>query len=166
MFESKSHSLALEIAAVESRLRTEVQTRDAVFRKLENTRRKMSSFKLPDGVENIKEIDRTYSLINTTVFDVWNDLKAYEEGSFRHSTNLNGASSKRFLAMRAIARELRQRMDDANRSLPEALGDLEAARIKLRNNVRAGTISSLVSAIRLKNGEKIDTRRKQLTLEY
>jgi hypothetical protein len=57
-------------------------------------------------------------------------------------------------------------MSYENRTIPQGLGDLEIARRKLGGRGGAGTISSLVSAIRLKNGEKIDTRRKQLPLEY
>lgn len=100
--------------------------------------------------------NRTYALIDTTVFDIWRDLKEYEEGGLkRPAKDQDGRESKRILAMRIIARELRQRMR-ANRTLAEGLGDLEVARRKLRLKGGAGTISCLVNAIRLKNGFKID----------
>lgn len=110
--------------------------------------------------------NRTYALIDTTVFDVWRDLKEYEEGGLkRPAKDQDGRESKRILAMRIIARELRQRMR-ANRTLAEGLGDLEVARRKLRLKGGAGTISCLVNAIRLKNGFKIDSRTKQFVFEY
>jgi hypothetical protein len=110
--------------------------------------------------------DRTYGNFDTTVFDVrrafikfLNDMKS---GSRKPKI-----PGKRVVALRTIAHELRQRMEDAEKTLPEAMGDLEAARRKLVDNGGAGTIASLVAAIRLKNGLSWDKRfTKPMTLEY
>jgi hypothetical protein len=112
----------------------------------------------------IKAKDTTYGKVKTTMFDVWEDLNHYNQLNLK--VNRDGRASKRVLAMRAIAQELRQRMSNANRTLPEALGDLEVARRKSREKGGAGTVAALVAAIRLKNGKRVDPRRKTPILEY
>jgi hypothetical protein len=57
-------------------------------------------------------------------------------------------------------------MKEANRTVKEALGDLDGARLKMV--VRGGprTIASLAFAIRAKNGMKMDPRLKPVIIEY
>jgi hypothetical protein len=83
-------------------------------------------------VERKSEIavpDLTYCNFDTTVFDVrrdcirlMNDIK---------SGCLNSKLSRRRVsAIKMIVKEVRQRMEDASRTLPQALGDLEMMRLK------------------------------------
>jgi hypothetical protein len=104
-----------------------------------------------------------YSSFETTVFDVWNDLKEYREGS-----SAGHFSKTKRERLSAIARELRDRMISASRSLPEALWDLEIARRKLwqKGMRRSGTIAILVASIRLKNGYSWNMKKPPKLLEY
>jgi hypothetical protein len=120
------------------------------------------------GVERKGESvqDRTYGNFDTTIFDVRRDF-------IQLLNDMKGGSptpkipGKRVVALRTIAHESRQRMNDANLTLPETMADLEAARLKLADIGGAGTIASLVTAIRLKKGGYCDERwKKPLALVY
>jgi hypothetical protein len=106
--------------------------------------------------------DYTHSSRNSTVFDVWEDWKIIRDISPR----AHRFSSKRHLATKAIGLEVLRRMNDANRTVKEALGDLEGARLKMVVRGGHGTIASLAYAIRAKNGMKMDPRLKPVILEY
>jgi hypothetical protein len=76
----------------------------------------------------------------------------------------SGSLKTRFLAKRRnamgeIIKEARQRMKDASRTLPQALGDLELMRFKCFGEGGSGSISELVTAIRLKNGFAGDLKK-------
>jgi hypothetical protein len=74
---------------------------------------------------------------------------------------------KQYYSMQMIVLEVSQRMKDAKKTLPEALGDLEDARGRLWDEGGTGTISGLVAAIRLKNGDYWDIRyTKPMMFEY
>jgi hypothetical protein len=122
--------------------------------------------KVGDGKERVIH-DRTYAKLGTTVFDVWRDWNLFMKDTYNPNT-IGQLTPKRANSMRIIADELKSRMDNANRTIKEALNDLEGARLKMvKRGGSGGTIASLVAAIRLKNGKKIDLRlKKYLPLEY
>jgi hypothetical protein len=104
--------------------------------------------RLTDGVESggkRKARFTTYLRIDTTVFDVWIELKEYKE--LDYSKGSQTKICKRVIALGTIARKLRQRMSDENRG-------------------GSGSIACLVSAIRVKNGFKIGSQTKNLVFEY
>jgi chaperonin GroEL (HSP60 family) len=84
----------------------------------------------------------------------------------RRFTRAHKFSLKRHKATISIGLEVERRMNDANRTIEEALGDLEGARKKLVVRGGHGTIASLAYAIRAKNGLKMDQRLKPVILEY
>jgi hypothetical protein len=83
-------------------------------------------------LERVNVTDRAYGNFDTTVFDVRRDfiqlLNDTKGGSLKSKY-----PRKRIAAIMMIVNELMQRMGDANRTLPQVLGDLEMMRGKLRD---------------------------------
>jgi hypothetical protein len=109
----------------------------------------------------------SYARLGTTVFDVWREWK-FSLMVGPNSPRQFKPEKSHLSSMKIIVDELKSRMNDANRTIEEALGDLEEARLKMvaRGGSR-GSIAFLVRAIRVKNGMRIDPRLKNyLPLEY
>jgi hypothetical protein len=100
-----------------------------------------------------------YGNSDTTVFDVRRDLIQILN-DMKSSSPIPKCLDSRIRAIKMIVREVRQRMVDANRTLPEALGDLERIRFKFADNGGTGTIAELVVAIKFDSGIYRDERRK------
>lgn len=110
--------------------------------------------------------ERTYGNFDTTVFDVRRDfIQMYNDKKYGGSLTPKFANGQ-IRGMRLIVHELRQRMASANRTLPQALGDLEEARRKLRVKGKTGTVACLVAAIKSKNGKISFSGGTPIFLEY
>jgi hypothetical protein len=120
----------LAISVVEQKCSTTM----ASHRKMAANKRahwKKHNDKRVDRVERKRETvsDLTYGNFDTTVFDVRRDFIRLMNDMKTGSLN-SKLSRRRVSAIKMIVKEVRQRIEGASRTLPQALGDLEMMRLK------------------------------------